>query len=486
MRKAGILMSVSSLPSDYGIGCFSKEAYEFVDFLAESNQSYWQILPLSHTGFGDSPYQSFSSFAGNPYFIGLDALISEGVLSEELCSITDFGIDNRRVDYGKLYQARYALLHNAFKNSDVVNDGEYRSFTDKNSFWLNDYAEFMALKDANEGRQWNEWEIHTVADEEKQFWKYVQFKFFTQWHKLKSYANSKGIKIIGDIPIYVSYDSADVWKNPHLFQLDANGLPTRVAGCPPDGFSATGQLWGNPLYNWEEHTKDGYSWWIKRIEYSLEMYDILRIDHFRGFSEYYSIPYGAKTAEAGEWVSAPGEDLFGCVRNALGKRDIIAEDLGFITDSVRQLLKNSGFSGMKVFEFAFDSRDENGASIYLPHNYPENSVAYTATHDNEPVTSWFSRIQERERKMVRDYLCDYYTPDTEIAFPFISRIMQSNARLCIVPMQDYMMLGSESRMNTPQTVGGNWQWRICKGELTTELAKRISVMTDCYGRGQNA
>ncbi len=486
MREAGILMSVTSLPSDYGIGCFSDEAYRFVDFLKESSQSCWQILPLGHTSFGDSPYQSFSSFAGNPYFIDLKALISEGVLTQTLCDVADFGMDEARVDYGKLYQSRYALLRIAYENSDLKNDTAYDEFVNENSFWLDDYAEFMALKDANDGKPWNRWEIHRVLDEDIVFWKYVQYKFYEQWYRLKAYANGSGIKIIGDIPIYVSYDSVDVWKNPTLFELDCDGLPTHVAGCPPDGFSATGQLWGNPLYNWSEHKKDGYGWWIKRIEHSLKLYDVLRIDHFRGFCEYYSIPYGAKTAESGEWVKAPGQDLFACVEKVLGKREIIAEDLGFITESVKNLLRGCGFSGMKVFEFAFDSRDENGTSVYMPHNYPYDSVAYTATHDNEPITSWYKEIRSDEKQLVRDYLCDYYTPDAEIALPIISRIMQSNSKLCIVPIQDYLKLGSESRMNTPQTVGMNWQWRLSKNQLTPELAKLITTMTKQYGRCQNA
>lgn len=479
-------MGITSLPSDYGIGCFSDEAYRFVDFLKVSSQSCWQILPLGHTSFGDSPYQSFSSFAGNPYFIDLKALVNEGVLNQELCDITDFGIDETRVDYGRLYQSRYVLLHTAYKNSKLKNDDKYIKFIEENEFWLNDYAEFMALKDANEGKSWNEWEIYRVPDEDIEFWKYIQYKFYEQWYRLKEYANSNGIKIIGDIPIYVSYDSVDVWKNRNLFQLDSEGLPTKVAGCPPDGFSATGQLWGNPLYNWTEHTKDRYSWWIKRIEHSLKLYDILRIDHFRGFSEYYSIPYGAKTAQGGEWLQAPGQDLFRCVEETLGRQDIIAEDLGFITESVKRLLKDTGFCGMKVFEFAFDSRDENGVASYMPHNYPENSVAYTGTHDNEPVTSWYNEIQPREQRLVRDYLCDYYTPDNKIAMPFISRIMQSKSRLCIVPIQDYLGLGGEARINTPQTLGKNWQWRLSKNQLTPELAKTISSMTNQYGRGQNA
>lgn len=482
MRKAGILMGIPSLPSDYGIGCFSKEAYEFVDFLKKSNQKYWQILPICPTSFGDSPYQSFSSFAGNPYFIDLNTLIDEGVLSEEDCKSADFGTDNTQIDYGKLYKERYKLLYKAFLNTDL-DTKEYWDFIEKNKSWLDDYAEFMALKEKNGGKAWNEWQIRTVNNEkDAEFWKYIQYKFFEQWYRLKNYANENGIEIIGDIPIYVSYDSVEVWKHPELFQLDGEGRPINVAGCPPDGFSETGQLWGNPLYRWEMHEKDGFLWWISRISYALSLYDVLRIDHFRGFCEYYSIPYGDDTARNGKWLKAPGRELFRAIENKLGKQKIIAEDLGFITDSVRQLLSECGFMGMKVFEFAFDSRDDNGTSVYMPHNYPKKCVAYTATHDNEPVSSWFMQIQERERKQVRDYLCDYNTPDRDIAIPFISRIMQSSAEICIIPIQDYMKKGSESRINTPETVGINWRWRVDKGELTDALSDLIASMTKRYGR----
>ena len=280
----------------------------------------------------------------------------------------------------------------------------------------------------------------------------------------------------------MSYDSVEVWKHPELFQLDGEGRPINVAGCPPDGFSETGQLWGNPLYRWETHQKDGFSWWISRISYALSLYDVLRIDHFRGFCEYYSIPYGEDTARNGKWVKAPGRELFRTIEKKLGKQKIIAEDLGFITDSVRQLLSECGFMGMKVFEFAFDSRDDNGTSVYMPHNYPQKCVAYTATHDNEPVSSWFMQIQDAERKQIRDYLCDYNTPDRDIAIPFISRIMQSSAEICIIPIQDYMKKGSESRINTPETVGINWRWRVNKGELTDALSDLIASMTKRYGR----
>lgn len=483
MRKAGVLLSISSLPSKYGIGCFSKEAYEFVDFLCSAKQSYWQILPLGPTSYGDSPYQSFSSFAGNPYYISLEDLISEGILDKNLCDNTDFGTDCSQIDYQKLYQARFGLLHTAYKKSDFLNEEKFKKFEAENDFWLDDYARFMTLKNENNGKAWNDWESETVNEtEEINFWKFVQYKFFDQWKRLKKYANENGVSIIGDIPIYVSYDSVDVWKNPELFELDSDGLPISVAGCPPDGFSATGQLWGNPVYSWNEHKKDGFRWWIERIGYALEMYDALRIDHFRGFCEFYSIQYGESTAENGKWVEAPGSELFNAIKKELGERDIIAEDLGFITDNVRKLLSETGFAGMKVFEFAFDSRDDNGTDTYLPHNYQRNCIAYTETHDNEPVTSWFSGLPKNEKSFVRAYLCDKYTPDNEIAIPFISRIMQSNAKLCIIPLQDYMKTGRESRINTPQTVGNNWRWRIGRNDLSAELCQLVRSVTKLYGR----
>ena len=483
MRKAGILLSITSLPSDYGIGCFSKEAYEFIDFLKSAGQTYWQVLPLGPTGFGDSPYQSFSTFAGNPYFISLEDLIDEGVLSKSECDAADLGDDLHKTDYKKQYENRFRLLRSAFENSDLDRDFEFKKFKGDNKFWLSDYAEFMARKTSDSGRMWTEWtNDNTPPEREIQFWEYLQYKFYSQWEKLKVYANRNGIKIIGDIPIYVAYDSADVWKSPHLFSLDEKLRPVAVAGCPPDGFSMTGQLWGNPLYDWNQQKKDGYKWWIERLKHCFNMYDVLRIDHFRGFAEYYSIPYGSRTAQNGKWEKGPGAELFKEAEKVLGKHKIIAEDLGFITDSVRNMLDECGFMGMKVFEFAFDSRDENDSNVYLPHNYPQNCVAYTATHDNAPVTEWFLEITERERASVRRYLCDKHTPDNDIVFPIISRLMQSNAEIVIVPMQDYLKKGNAARMNTPSTIGDNWTWRLTQGELSQKLCDDILSVTKPYGR----
>lgn len=494
-RAAGILLSVSSLPGRFGIGCFSKSAYDFVDWLKEAGQTYWQILPLGPTSYGDSPYQSFSTFAGNPYFISLDELIEEGVLTEKECKSADFGKRADDIDYEKLYKKRYPLLRKAYERSKISEDPEYVSFVEKNRWWLSDYALFMAVKDRFKGVPWTDWAEDIRLRWENamdyyrkelyfdiEFQQYLQYKFFSQWGRLKAYANEKGIRIIGDIPIYVAMDSADTWAHPELFQLDENNVPTAVAGCPPDGFSADGQLWGNPLYRWDYHKSTGYDWWMSRLWYCFQMYDVVRIDHFRGFDEYYSIPYGAQNAKDGHWEKGPGIDLFRYMEGRLGYHQVIAEDLGYVTDSVRELVKESGFPGMKVLEFAFDSRDSGSANDYLPHNYVENSVAYTGTHDNETITGWFKSITKEERQMARDYLCDQHTPVKELYKSFIALVMRSNSKTCIIPMQDYMGLDNQCRMNKPSTLGTNWKWRLVKGELSEELKEEILAVTKRYGR----
>ncbi|MCI6887662.1 MAG: 4-alpha-glucanotransferase [Lachnospiraceae bacterium] len=494
-RSAGVLLSITSLPSRYGIGCFSKNAYDFVDWLKEAGQTYWQILPLGTTSYGDSPYQSFSTFAGNPYFISLETLVEEGVLTEEECAQADFGEDEGSIDYEKMYLSRYPLLHKAYERSNISQNPDYQRFLNENSWWLSDYALFMAVKDRFGGAPWTEWaeDIRLrwgyAMDYYRQelyfdieFQQYLQFKFYEQWTRLKAYANSRGIQLIGDIPIYVAMDSADAWANPQLFQLDQDNVPVAVAGCPPDGFSAIGQLWGNPLYNWDYHRQTGYQWWISRLAYCFRLYDVVRIDHFRGFDEYFSIPYGETTALNGHWEKGPGIDLFRHVEQALGWKEVIAEDLGYMTDSVRRLVWESGFPGMKVLEFAFDSRDSGCASDYLPHNYTENCVAYTGTHDNETIRGWFESIHEEERVMARDYLCDAYTPVEKLNWSFISLIMRSRANLCVIPMQDYLGYDNSCRMNTPSTVGENWKWRLKTGELTEELQQKIHEVTLRYGR----
>ena len=495
MRRNGMLLPIASLPSPYGIGGFSKEAYEFIDLLEETGQKLWQILPLGPTSYGDSPYQSFSTFAGNPYFIDLDTLAEKGWLTKEACEASDYGDNESYIDYGRIYNSRFVLLKQAFLNSDILSDEKFTEFCKANQHWLPDYALYMALKNQNDGKSWIEWEeeirlrkpeaveyYKKELEEECNFYEFLQYEFHEQWTKVKEYAHEKGIQIVGDVPIYVAFDSADTWANPELFQLDEKNLPLGVAGCPPDAFSATGQLWGNPLYNWAYHKKTGYDWWLKRIAYCFDLYDIVRIDHFRGFDEYYSIPYGDETAVNGHWEKGPGMDLFNTVKEKLGELDIIAEDLGYMTDSVRHLVYESGFPGMKVLEFAFDSRDSGCASDYLPHNYPENCVAYTGTHDNETIVGWWNSITAAERKLARDYLCDHATPEEELYKCFISLIMRSAAHVCVIPMQDYMGLDNRFRMNKPSTVGMNWKWRIKKRDLTKKLQKEIYDVTLRYGR----
>ena len=493
-----MLMPVSALPGAYGIGCFSKEAYEFVDILKEAGQKLWQILPLGQTGYGDSPYQSFSTFAGNPYFIDLETLIEDELLTKEECDQADFGENEEEIDYEKIYNARFKVLKLAYKRAKkngLMESKAYRTYLEEEKAWLADYALYMAVKDSFDGKSWDQWEEdirlrkpEAIAAYQEQlsaeidFYEFLQYLFAGQWAGLKTYANEQGIEIIGDIPIYVAMDSADAWAHPELFQLDEENVPVAVAGCPPDGFSATGQLWGNPLYRWGYHKETGYQWWISRLAYVFRLYDVVRIDHFRGFDEYFSIPYGAETAVDGHWEKGPGMDLFWKVREALGEKPVIAEDLGYVTDSVRDLVRDSGFPGMKVLEFAFDSRDSGCANDYLPHNYPVNSVAYTGTHDNETLAGWWGSISKDEQKLTREYLCDTYTPEAELNKPLISLIMRSAAKWCVIPMQDYLGLDNKCRMNTPSTVGTNWKWRIRKNQLSVKLQKEIHAVTLRYGR----
>ena len=494
-RAAGILLPISSLPSRYGIGCFSKSAYDFVDWLQEAGQTFWQILPVGPTSYGDSPYQSFSTFAGNPYFIDLEALIDEGVLTREECDCVDFGNDETDIDYEALYENRYILLTMAYERSDISKNPDYRQFMAENRWWLDDYALFMALKNFFKGKCWNEWpedirlrygySLDYYRRElyfEIEFQTYMQFKFFQQYRKLKAYANEKGIKIIGDIPIYVAMDSADTWANPQLFQLDANNVPTSVAGCPPDGFSADGQLWGNPLYRWDYHAQTGYQWWVTRMWYVFQLYDVTRIDHFRGFDEYYSIPYGDTTARNGHWEKGPGIALFRAIEANLGWHEVIAEDLGYVTDTVRQMVKDSGFPGMKVLEFAFDTRDTGSAKDYQPHNYTENSVVYTGTHDNETLVGWFGSISKEEMQLARDYICDRHTPKKYLYKSFIAMAMGSVSKYCIIPMQDWLGLDNTARTNFPSTIGTNWRWRVKAEQLSGELQQEILAVTKRYDR----
>lgn len=494
-RTAGILLPITSLPSKYGIGGFSKSAYDFVDWLKMAGQCYWQILPLVPTSYGDSPYQSFSTYAGNPYMIDLDALIEEGVLTKEEVEAEDFGDDPSDVDYEKIYNSRYKLLRLAYERSNVSQNEAYNQFVAESAWWLKDYALFMAVKNFFGGISWTEWPQdirlrygYSVEYYQRElyfdieFQQYMQYVFFKQWTALKQYANDQGIEIIGDIPIYVAMDSADVWAKPELFYLDDENLPIEVAGCPPDGSSATGQLWGNPLYRWDYHRHTGFDWWMGRLSHCFKMYDVVRIDHFRDFDEYYTIPYGEDSAVNGKWRNGPGMELFWKLQECLGEQKVIAEDLGYMTDTVRELVKESGFPGMKVFEFAFDSRDSGSASDYLPHNYCENSVAYTGTHDNETLVGWFQSIDEKEREMARKYVCDETTPDDKIYWRFICEVLKTHSAMCIIPLQDYLGLDNTARTNQPSTVGKNWRWRVTKDQLSKELQQNIREITRRYGR----
>lgn len=492
MRRNGMLLPIASLPSPYGIGGFSKEAYEFIDLLEETGQKLWQILPLGPTSYGDSPYQSFSTFAGNPYFIDLDTLAEKGWLTKEACEASDYGDNESYIDYGRIYNSRFVLLKQAFLNSDILSDEKFTEFCKANQHWLPDYALYMALKNQNDGKSWIEWEeeirlrkpeaveyYKKELEEECNFYEFLQYEFHEQWTKVKEYAHKKGIQIVGDVPIYVAFDSADTWANPELFQLDEKNLPLGVAGCPPDAFSATGQLWGNPLYNWAYHKKTGYDWWLKRIAYCFDLYDIVRIDHFRGFDEYYSIPYGDETAVNGHWEKGPGMDLFNTVKEKLGELDIIAEDLGFLTESVFQLLKDSGYPGMKVLQFAFDPSED---SDYLTYKYQRNCVVYTGTHDNDTTAGWFEKLSDGDKEVALRYMNSFYTPKEEQHWDLIALAMRSTADTCIIPVQDFLGLGSEARINMPSTLGDNWKWRTTKGAFSEELKEKIRRMTKLYGR----
>ena len=490
MRRSGILMPITSIPSKYGIGAFSKEAYEFVDFLERSGQKIWQILPLGPTGYGDSPYQSFSTFAGNPYFIDLEKLIEAGWLTKEECDACDFGEDENYIDYEKIYLARFDILRKAYVRSGIETDPAFQTFVEENTFWLEDYALYMAVKDSLDGAAFLTWEDGLknrreealAASREKfaqeiGFYRFQQFLFTKQWMEMKAYANEKGISIVGDLPIYVALDSADTWANPELFQLDEDGTPLAVAGCPPDAFSATGQLWGNPLYRWDYHKQTGYDWWMKRISFCFKWYDILRIDHFRGFESYYSIPYGDETAEFGHWEKGPDFDFFRVMKEKLGKKAVIAEDLGYLTPAVLKMVKRTGYPGMKVLQFAFDPRE---ASDYLPHNYGANSVVYTGTHDNQTTVGWVDEIGRPDLAFAKKYLNVKKKKDVPDAL--IRAALSSVSDTAVIPIQDWLGLGAECRTNRPSTLGINWKWRMSADACDEALAERILDLTKLYGR----
>ena len=491
MRKSGILLPISSLPSRYGIGTLGAEAYKFADFLAGAGQSAWQILPLGPTSYGDSPYSSFSANAGNPYYIDLDMLIDDGLLQRAEVEGVDWGTDPMYVDYGKIYEHRFDILRLATERGWKRDAEKVSEFVEANRGWLPDYALFMALKRHFGMKSWIEWpdedarmrvpaamdKYRRELDADIRLFTYAQYLFFGQWNALREYVHSLGIEIIGDIPIYVALDSADVWSDPKSFLLDERNVPTVVAGVPPDYFSAEGQLWGNPIYDWERMKDDGYGWWIRRIESAKRLYDVIRIDHFRGFDSYWAVPYGETTAMNGEWRTGPGIGLVGVLRDWFHGTRFIAEDLGYLTPSVMQLVEESGFPGMKVLEFAFDSREP---SNYLPHTYTPNCVCYVGTHDNETAMQWWKKISRADAQYARRYLG--LNSREGINWGLIRGGMSSVAELFVAQLQDYLGLGADGRINEPGTLGGNWRWRLQPGQLTGELCDKIYEFTKMYGR----
>ncbi len=494
-RAGGILLHPTSLPGRYGIGDLGPQAYRFVYWLASTGCKLWQILPLGPTGYGDSPYQCFSAFAGNPYLLSFDVLIDDGLLTE-----TDFAdmptFNASRVDFGLVIPWKLGLLEKAFsrlRSAPEAFHKEFRKFRKDNASWLDDYALFMSIKEANGGGAWNGWDESLRKRKPSAMEKaraeqsvnilrhsFYQFLFFRQWNKLRDYAHERGLTIIGDIPIFIAYDSADAWANPKLFFIDDESLPTVVAGVPPDYFSRTGQLWGNPLYKWSTHKKNGYEWWIERFRSVLSLVDIVRLDHFRGFAGYYEIPFGAPTAETGRWVKGPGKDFFETIYPALSKKKgetlpIIAEDLGVITDDVVDLRDSFNLPGMKILQFGFSGAE----NPFLPHNYPANCVAYSGTHDNDTVHGWYETAPEYERDFARRYLG---TDGSDIAWNLIRSIWSSVAVYAIAPMQDLLSLGGEARMNFPSKLGGNWEWRMSEGDMNDALAGRLREMNELYLR----
>lgn len=490
-RSSGILMHITSLPSRFGIGTMGGAAYEFVDFLAQAGQKYWQVLPIHPTGYGDSPYQSFSTYAGNPYLIDLEMLCKKGSLQESECESLDWGEDPENVDYEKIFVNKFKVLRHAFDRGFNPQEEGYVDFLQKNQEWLPDYAVFMAAKAQNKMQPWKNWDneelvLHNseaIAEFAQKnnvhvdFYKYVQYLFFGQWTALKKYANSRGISLIGDIPIYVAADSADAWGSREMFRFNPDNDSVNVAGCPPDFFSDDGQYWGNPLYNWDYLKQTDYGWWMRRLKSLSKLYDMIRIDHFRGFEAYYSIEHGAQNARGGRWVKGPGMDFFSRVKEKLPGLNIIAEDLGFLTEEVHILLEKIGYPGMKVLQFAFDSGSGNA---YLPHNYNENCVVYTGTHDNDTIAGWMKHSPEKEVESAKRYAA--LTQEEGYNWGMIRLALSSVAALAVVPMQDYLNLPSSARMNRPATLGKNWRWRIYPNALSDSLAQKIRGLADRYGR----
>ena len=489
-RGAGILLPVSSLMSPYGIGSLGREAWRFVEFLVKSGQRYWQVLPLGPTGYGDSPYQSFSAFAGNPYFIDLESMIDDGLLTLEEVEIPSWGEDPGRVDYVSIFKERYALLGLAFARSHHRKTDEYRQFLSDNAFWLEDYSLYMAIKSNLNWKSWEKWpeglrlrDSKYLADAcedlaaEIDFWRFCQYKFFSQWNALKSYANELGVEIIGDIPIYMAYDSADVWANSSLFQLNANKRQTAVAGVPPDLFSSTGQRWGNPLYDWKYMEEDDFLWWRQRMRHIAQLYDTVRIDHFIGIVNYYSISVEQETAEGGKWENGPAERLISAIEESMEGGKIIAEDLGVVTENVTKLRERAGYPGMKLMKFAFE---DGPGSDFLPCHFEKNTVAYAGTHDNETLVGYFSHQSRKTLRFARDYLG--VKTNQEIPWAVMRAGYESSADTVIYQMQDLLGLGNEARTNLPSSMGGNWQWRLLPGQLTEELAERLMHFSNIYDR----
>ena len=489
-RGSGTLLPVASLPSSYGIGTFGKSAYDFIDFLKQSKQKYWQVLPLGPTGYGDSPYQSFSAFAGNPYFIDLEILIQEDLIQREDAEAINWGDSPDRVDYAKIYENRFDILRKAFSKSSHKEEKDYLDFCTQNSFWLDDYSLYMAIKDYFGGVEWLKWpedirlrkpqalEIYCEKlKEEIEFWNFTQYKFTSQFQDLRNYAKKSEIEIIGDIPIYVALDSADTWVNTDQFQMDEDHRPLIVAGVPPDMFSKTGQLWGNPIYDWDYMKKDDFSWWRKRMKYSASLYDIIRIDHFIGIINYYSVKYGAKTAMGGEWKKGPGEDLLSAINQATGDTLIIAEDLGVVTPEVTRVLKLSGYPGMRLMQFGFDANPRN---TNLAKYFDENSVVYPGTHDNETLRGYFENATDKTRANARKILRTKRNRD--LVWLLIETAFKSRASTVIFQIQDYLELDNRARTNIPSTIGGNWSWRLLPGQASSELGQRIGKLAEKYKR----
>ena len=490
-RSSGILMSISSLPSEYGIGTMGKCAYKFVDFLKASGQTYWQLLPMGPTSYGDSPYASFSSFAGNPYFIDLDMLVKEGLLKSSELKDIDWGSDPQKVDYGKVYNSRFTVLRKAYERGMKKLSEGFEEFRKENSRWIENYSVYMAVKKHFDMLSWTQWpdediRLHKAEAVEKyaellkddvDFYAFVQFLFYRQWEALKEYAHENDVLFIGDIPIYVPLDSADVWSEPEFFQLDEDNIPTEVAGVPPDAFTEDGQLWGNPLYDWDAMREDGYGWWLRRVDGARSLYDLIRIDHFRGLDSYWAVPYGDTTAKNGHWVPGPGMGLVGVLQCWFKDLKLIAEDLGYATPGVQQLLRDSGLPGMKVLQFAFDA---HGESDHMPHCCAFNSVCYIGTHDNDTVMGWLDSMSKDDKKLGKAYM--NITKDEGWCWGMIRTGMASASDLFVVQMQDVLELGGDCRMNTPGTSSGNWQWRMLPDAMDKKLAKKLRTYTETFRR----